>query len=248
MLAFKIVRHAVLMVLQNLLDIFRIVGPMLASIVLAAVLVLGAGFLGNGGITTPPSAALIIILTLTVLGATLWSYVAWHRFILLEERPKAFWMPVPVSNVFHYFGYLLLICLIGLMLGLPFLIIFAGVGGAQAIPVLGYVAFALGYLVVVTVITRLSILMPAIAIGQPIGIGKLWLETAGSFTTILQCVLLYGLLSIAVSAIFAGLGSLPVIGLVFTILGVVANLLVGFVGLSLLTTLYGYYVENRELM
>jgi hypothetical protein len=91
---------------------------------------------------------------------------------------------------------------------------------------------------------RLSTILPAAAIGKPLTLKAAWAGTEGSSVTILILVLILGAAQFALQLLLGLLLLAPVIGVVLMVLGTVVS---GLVNISVLTTLYGYYIEKRAL-
>lgn len=181
----------------------------------------------------------------------LWIVVGWHRFILLNERPRL----VPslrFDRMLSYFGKSLLI---GLMLLPPGLILgFVGGGiaagmfrsGANVIPtviVMGLVV----YIPLATVGMRLGTMLPGAALEPGVPVFRGWEATRGATVTILGVVVLSGIFAVALdlvgSRIFDNPASLPAM-----ILELVKQWIVAMIGASILTTLYGHFIEGRPLV
>jgi hypothetical protein len=180
---------------------------------------------------------------LVSLAAALWIGVAWHRFILLDEKPGAV---IPVFNgrrILSYFGYSLLLVLIALPFGLALLLLaFLPPPAGPMVASVGALVTAFVYLVVGY---RLGVILPAAAVGRPLRLGEAWRATRGATGTIVVLAL--------VTAISAIVIQLPALGMTgpYVIAGLLWRLVVGWlevlVGVSILTTLYGYFVEHRAV-
>ena len=179
----------------------------------------------------------------------LWIAVAWHRYVLRVEQPGAAVPPFHGDRILSYLGNSLLIVLIlipvsivlGLIVGLlasPFV--------SSAEPSLA-VALVFGLLVYVPVVIigyRLSVVLPASALGEPLGLGGAWAATQGEAGTILALALVS-----LVSAFVIDLPATYLLGGIAAQLWTVATQwVVLMVGISILTTLYGHFVEKRPLV
>lgn len=176
---------------------------------------------------------------------TLWVIVAWHRFILLEETPEGWVTPFNGGRILAYFGQILKLTLVGLLLSIP-LAIFIGIVAAMAsgnsvallvvaVP-LGVILFLLFY--------RLSVILPASAIGKPITLRQAWTATEGSFFAILVLVVAGGLFQMCIQFLGGFLIAIPMLGFAVNLL---ISFALGMINASILTTLYGHYVQGREL-
>lgn len=251
MLSFKILRHAIVMVANNLSDVFRLSAPMVAISVLAQFTLMLMGI--NTDVSEPAGAAYnlaMFLVSLVQFAITMWVLVAWHRYVLLEERPGLFGTPVPAARVIGYIGTLILvglaaiaamICVIIPAVLASFLFDESAFGPTLSV-LLGFAAVISLY----PLIMRLSVALPASAIGQPLGLRGAWQATQGQ-TVLCLGILLWSLL-LGVAA------SIPLLLLAFILppsLFILANavfsVLYAIVGASVLTTLYGYFVEGRAL-
>ena len=181
----------------------------------------------------------------------LWIVVGWHRYILLNERPQL----VPAlrfDRMLGYFGKSLLIGLILLPLALVLGFVGGGIasgmiqGGGRVIPAL-LVMGLLVYIPLATVGMRLGTMLPGAALEAGVPVFSGWEATRGATLTILGVVALSvlgtSLLDFVGSKIFPNPFSVP--ALIFQL---VKQWVVAMVGASILTTLYGHYIEKRPLV
>jgi hypothetical protein len=191
--------------------------------------------------------------------------VNWHRYVLLDEMPKGSKFLRIDGLVWRYLGNLLLILLI---VAVPFGIavgIYSGSmdvsdlldsnGGLSptSLPLLA-IAFFLTIMVAVNIIIyRLSIKLPAVALGRrDYGVTKAWDDSKGNALPILGfAFLVYLSLTIperildwASESLASPLGILGAIQLV--VVGVVFQWFALIVGISALTSLYGFFAEKRD--
>jgi hypothetical protein len=110
----------------------------------------------SGTVITLLEAALHALLLAPIVAAI-------HRFIILEETTKAYALPLGEPEFRRFFGWLLVIELLG---GLP--LDFLGLMQALNISaVASTVAFVVAVIAALALMLRLSILPPAIAVGAP---------------------------------------------------------------------------------
>ena len=260
-MAVQIVKHAILMVVNNFLDALRVsVGPILLVIglglLIAIVLQIDPMVLMNADPADPEAMAAIapqamgllvfvVAATLIVLFGLSWIAVAWHRFVLLEEYPRA--MPALRDRpVWPYLGRSIVLALLLFLVMVPLLAI---VGGVLAPVILsgGVLAQALLSLILGIVFSylwlRWSLVLPAVAVGRPMGIGESWRATAPLSSTIVGVSALLALLNSVLGLLAAPFGP----GLAGQIVAYAASWFTLMVGLSVLTTLYGHVVEGRRL-
>ena len=259
--------HAVRSTTSNLSFAFHVSWPWMA--VLLPILVAGQLYVlaGAGNPEAAATRAVPVQILVGLIAMLAFSSIAvnWHRYILLDEVPRGSERLRMDDKVWRYFGNALLILLIvgsaigaftlatilaGVVIGLsglasgelsagPFVAIFLI---AVAMMVFGVVAFY-----------RLSIKLPAVALGRSdFGLGDAWRRSAGNLGPLIGIALLYFLvgagLSIVlfvVSALFGLIGGLATVALVVAI-QLVVNWVMTILGITILTSLYGFFVEGRS--
>ncbi|WP_421999310.1 threonine dehydratase [Roseovarius mucosus] len=245
MAAWRIFIHSVQMIFNNLPQVVRIVlvpmGIGIATLVLFAVLGVSMDGTDSEGATGGQIAGLIL-LALVLIGLALWVIVAWHRFILLAEYPQG-WVPMlRTDRMLSYIGHSLWLGLVMMGLMLPLFLVVGVVGGV--VPLIVTIVSVVVIVAANVVFFRLSTSLPAAAIGKPLTLKEAWTATEGSSATILILVLILGVAQFALQLLLGLLLLTPVIGAVLMVLGTVVS---GLVNISILTTLYGYYIEKRAL-
>jgi hypothetical protein len=188
-----------------------------------------------------------ILVGLLALVMVVWLAVAWHRYILLQEIPAG---PLPAFNQSRILAYIGFSILLGLILFAVSIVV-----GLVLSPLLflGPIVFGIVASIVVIAIAlvvdyRFGLVLPAKALGQPLTFGEAWRATAGQTGTILVLAVVSALAAVVIDIPAAILGLLPGIG---TILALIWTLATGWVkavvGVSILTTLYGVYIEKRSI-
>jgi hypothetical protein len=179
--------------------------------------------------------------------------VAWHRYILLDEVPEGMAKLRVDKTVWRYFGNLLLISIMIFLAALPLSFLIIPVMAMNS--ALGFMGILLYSSVVLTpIFYRLSIKLPAIALGrQDFRMGDAWAASNGNWWQIVLVALGVSALSLGAALIMFLTSRLfnTVLG---TSVGFWADLLVQLgvnwvitvMGITLLTSLYGYFVEKRE--
>lgn len=254
MFGIDIFLHAVKMVLNNLPSALRISGALMA-VQFLVIFGLGAGVMLTGPELNDPvaaaaypfGAAFIAVVVMVVTG--LWIAVAWHRFILLEETPTG---PVPAFNGAAIGSYILagIIFVLALMVVLIPISLLAGLllgpilfaaGGDPGFFV-GLLLFAVVYLPVAWVGYRISPILPSAALGRRIPLKEAWYATgtSGAAFIVLTVVTMF-----ASYLLTAPAQVLP--GILGQVWAFAANWITLLVGASILTTIYGHYVEGRQL-
>lgn len=252
MFGVEIFTHAVRMVINNLGVAIRI------SAVLMAVQFLVGWFIGGGFVAGADMAAMFragaasiggALVSLIVTAITsLWIAVAWHRFILREETPGG---PVPPFNgpaISAYFIASVIFFLVLFVLSIPISII-AGIvlaplfmAGVQPGIIGGMILGLVVYLPVAYVGYRISPILPSAALGDRMPLRDAWYATATSGSAFIVLAALSVVVSLVISAPATLLGT--VIGSLWSFVIQWATVLVGA---SILTTIYGHYVEGRPL-
>ena len=188
---------------------------------------------------------------------SLWIAVAWHRYVLLEETPGAVIPTWNGSRIWSYFVTGLLIFLIGLAATIVTALLagaLAGFGVAamgMARPgghgIAGGVAGSVvGVATMLYIFFRYSPALPASALGKPLGLSAAWRTMAGKGGTLIMLTIVSTLFSVAIIFVPAQVfGPGSIIGLV---IGLIAQWINLMVGISVITTLYGHYVERRALV
>jgi hypothetical protein len=245
--------HALRMVLGNFQAAMRI-GGILFLVQLALAFLSGTSYLHSavGNVSAPdaPQQGLTFILSLAQVIFWLWVAVAWHRFILLEENPGTALPAWHGGAIWSYFLSGLLVALIAVIVAIPTVfvgtfLLFPFLSSNPGNPLMYLLALLVFYLPSAYVGYRLSPVLPGTAIGRKLPLKEAWYATGISGGA---------LWVLAVVSLFAGwLALLPALLLlsVSTTLALVwgagAQWLTIMVGASILTTLYGHYVEKRDL-
>jgi hypothetical protein len=197
--------------------------------------------LGSGGFLGLITAILAIV-------AFVWVAVAWHRYVLLDEVPAGQFPEFNSSRLLSYGGYSLLIGLIGFVLSF----IVSAVVGIIAIPLLNVVGvFITGLLALAAVLIvgyRLAPILPSIAIGKPITLRQAWEATNSANVPIIVLAVLSAVAALVIDIpafVFAMAG--PIGGFLAVLWTLATGWVKMIVGVSILTTLYGHYIEGRAI-
>lgn len=253
----SILIHAIGMVLSNLGAALRISAVLMAiQFVLAVVLGVQFIYLGEDRSAmmmagTYPYAGAALVMIIQAVSA-LWIAVAWHRFILREEQPGAV---MPTFNGAAMLSYLwggIIFVLILLVVAIPFGILagliaapMVAAGAATGVMIGGLLLFVIVWIPVAYVSYRISPILPSAALQARIPLKEAWYATGTSGVAFVVLAV------VSVLAVW-------VIGLPGALLGNFSSFLafvwafavqwaVLLVGASVLTTIYGHYVENRPL-
>jgi hypothetical protein len=196
--------------------------------------------LGSGGFLGVITAILAVV-------AFVWIAVAWHRYVLLDEMPAGQFPEFNSSRLLSYGGYSLLIGVIGFALSF----VVSAIVGIVAIPLLGMVgAFIMALLALAAVLIvgyRLAPMLPAIAIDKPLTLRQAWDATNNANTAIIVLAIVSAIAAVVIdipAIILASAGPLAFLGVLWTLATGWVKMIVG---VSILTTLYGHYVEGRAI-
>ncbi|WP_411232715.1 hypothetical protein [Marivita sp. S0852] len=184
-----------------------------------------------------------LLLGLLAIIASLWIAVAWHRFALTGETTSG-WLPqFHGSAVLGYLGRSFLIGLLVILaivvVSIPVGVISIGIPGLAGIMTLALIGIA-AYL-----FFRLGVMLPAAALGEKLSVGQAWEQTRGESGTIFTLALIVVGASIVVQLpSWFNDDPTSVINVVYSL---VVNWFATIIGISVLTTLYGHFVENRPI-
>lgn len=249
----RIFVHSVRQVFGNLSAALRISGVLFIAMI-AIGLALGSGpMVGSdpSGMPDAGAAAGGFLAALCALVLSLWIAVAWHRYVLRLEGVGQVVPPFRGQAILRYLGYSLLVALMLFPLAILAVLIVGGlVGGIMFAPDapdggLGSVLVVglLVYIPILMLFYRLSPLLPAAAVGEPLTLRAAWAATRGASGAMLVLAALSAAGGIAVGILSAGLPG--VLGLV---IGIAGQWVLTMIGVSILTTIYGHYVEKRQLV
>ena len=253
MLAFQIAKKSLQLITNNFYDVLRICSVLyLLNVIvnlLATYALTGIWTVQNVefGVEEINSGASVLIIFVTVtfsMIVTLWVAVTWHRYVLLEEAPNC-WIPRwNTSANLSYFYQILKLVLISAVVGMVMAVLIStsiGISGNASISFWAFLAIA--WVAFVFIILKISLIFPSAAVETNMGVADSWSETNPYNKT---------LFALTIAAVFFGLLSDTAINLfdenLFTsVIRFVLNAFSGFLGLSILTTLYGIVVEGRDL-
>jgi len=182
---------------------------------------------------------------IVALLTSLWIAVLWHRYVLLTENPDTVIPPLLARAIGAYLGktiqLALMLAIVGLALGMLLGVAIGSLLGSAAASIIPLLL--LGVLLYLSY--RLGLVMPAVAINKPLAFKTSWEKTAAASGAIAQLAV--------IAVVFAIIIQIPsnmnpnatsIVNLVYTY---VVGWMAMMVGVSVLTTLYGVYIEGREL-
>lgn len=254
----NLLTHAFRMVFGNLGAALRIsVGPVLIIVAVTALFYVVADEPFGTTVTSETMENFpwgMFFLTFVVSAACLlWVATAWHRYILLEEHPGM----LPAFNGARILDYLgrgvllfamlfVILFIIALVAGFV-LATFLGDGNMteEGGFFVGLVFALVVYIPMLFLYYRLCAVLPAAAVGKSLGFKQAFSATAPGSTMLLAMGIFWTVAGfVGAWVIEFVVVAVPIIGFV---LWIVFNWVVAMVNLSIMSTIYGHYVEGREL-
>lgn len=256
-MGWQIFIHSIRQVLNNLSAALRISGA-LFLVQLIVSYALGVSLSGGSEAELQqrmmsgefPWLGMILVFVITIITG-IWIAVAWHRYVLKVEMPGSFIPPFHTDRMLSYFGNSLLLMVIAipigfamsLVVGLIFSVFYSdaslpGVG-------LGILAGVIIMLPVIVVVYRLSVILPGSALGEKVRLREAWSKTAGSSGAIIFLAVLSIVAAVVIDLPLKVLGSVPLLAFAWSAATAWLKMMVG---ISILTTLYGHFVEKRPLL
>ena len=242
--------------LQSPATTFRVILPALLLLCGVGALILGAapellgfGFAQNGAPAWPQGGDGLVwagLIALAVCGYALLA-ILWHRHGLSDGQ--AGWPPVRI--VLGYMWRVLLISLIqvliSIVLVIPLLISIASAtpdAGQPSLPAMLLTTFLTG-LLLIWLSLRLSLVLPAAALGERMSFSESWSITAPLVRPLWGVAALLAALNTLLSGLLGLIGSSsPALTLMVEAPVYVAQ---GLLIFSVLTTLYAYLVQDRPM-
>ncbi|NJS37851.1 MAG: hypothetical protein HC783_01325 [Rhodobacteraceae bacterium] len=254
----SILRHSILQIIRQPVDVLRIfLLPMTASFLIVKLTGLAftlSPFYLNIAVArglVPWGRLGMVTLATFLIG--LWAAAAWHRFVLLEERPRGFWtvVPWPAFAAFLRRGLVvgLLILLIIFAASFVYGVVLGFASAASKRPP-GIFAHGIGLglsLPILVMSLRLAVTLPGAALQAPHSIGGIWAHMSDLFFTMLGLMVALVTLRYLVGEGLSALGLTPVTTLGFLVVAALESLQI-ILSLSIVTTLYGRYIEGRPLV
>ena len=250
-------KHAARSVGNNLPFAIHISGPVYALLV---PLILAGNILVYVIAGSDPRASVgtitivFVFMTLATLLAFAIIAVRWHRYILRDDVPQRRSPLSPGPEVWRYAGNILLLVLLAIACVFIVAIVLALISGGREVLTPSMLAItALAAAFIGLVIFRLSVKFPAIALGRmDFGFADAWRATSGNNWEFLGFTLLNSGVVLAASLAIGGLSTVvallsPTLGFgVEIVLELLVNWILTLFSCSVLTSLYGYFVEGRD--
>tara|TARA_B110000003_G_C16506265_1_gene479393 strand:- start:1 stop:828 length:828 start_codon:yes stop_codon:yes gene_type:complete len=275
MQAWKLFSHSVLQIIRNLKGVLLITFiPFIILSVPIFIVVSAVPHIIDGAVDNPssgmfvrlgpfgrsipfesfPSFIWLLLFSLAFAGiVSLWAAVAWHRFILLNEPPQNAFSKKNLLCMASYFKTLILLTIIIILIFFvtsilsPFVlaIVITPPIGAKTILIMILLS-TLFSAVFWTIFLRLCPALPAAALREDVSFFDGYTETRGATITFFIMGIAFTLASMSFDFL---LDIIPVhLFALIQIFEFVAAWLAFVFNLSLVTTLYGHYVEKRALV
>ncbi|MCT4555066.1 MAG: hypothetical protein N4A53_10295 [Pelagimonas sp.] len=245
---FKLYVYAVRMVLRNWLAISKVsIAPIAAAIFVLYYLL--PKFFKEGeqtGINFVLFFFVFIVLGFLMVVVVVW----WHRFVLLEDESDGHISSLPQRAILAYIGRLILLVIIAMLVSLPLLFLSQRALQIAGVFAVVFLLWPLVYILLASVFLRMSFILPAAAVGKPISIAEAMEDTRGSFWVFLSATVCAAVVQfVADHAVnwLIGLASGSVAYYSISIFSLLVSAMVAMFNVSLLTTLYGHYIEGRPI-
>lgn len=251
------ISHAINSVRNNIAYAFRISWPWYLVIILLG---LGAGMLAErasgGNPEANPGSTLPIYLGLGLFNLLAFASIAvnWHRYILLDEVPAGSGLFRLDDKTWRYFGNVLLISLILIAVSTLVVLPLVFLGSLMnASVLLGFLAVAAAFCLIGPLFFRLSIKLPAIALGRrDFSLSHALAATRGNglplfLVFLFEIAAALGMILVLLLLVFiAGAVSEMLAFALGTVLQILVNWIFTIFGITVLTSLYGFFVEGRD--
>jgi hypothetical protein len=181
--------------------------------------------------------------------------ISWHLYILKDEIPHGLARLRFDKTVWRYFGNSILVILFATLALLPLILLVAGLGTMAGLTpqavINGFVIAAV--LVAIPVTYRMSVKLPAIALGRrDFRFGDAWNATRGNTLQLVGLGMLSVLIAMITGLLF-GFVQEHVVSLAgdilkwpFLLVRHLAAWGLAIFAITMLTSLYGFFVEKRE--
>lgn len=243
MQGWRILVHSARMILNNWQAALRI-SAFLFVVQFASAIILVNMAKENSGLLL---LILIIVLTPICLISFFWSAIGWHRFVLARDVVEGIAPEFNGNLITAYFGKTCIILLISITLFFIAYFILGALNGVLIktgiwlhigiVPVFFIASVIVGFFI----FFRLSPILPAAALGQSLRLRDAWASTKGASATIL--VVLGGSWIVAFVAQLLQQNAVAIMIIFAGIFGWISMIF----NFSILTTIYGHFVEGREL-
>ena len=242
-------RHALQSVRNSIRQAFRVSWPWVLLLgVLGAIVVAFVSYAVEESFMAGFLVVLVWMLAAMLAGAAI--AVHWHRYILLDEVSSLGAVLRLDGKIWRYFGNVLLIALavsaVQLLVAIPARAVAWGTGAGEVVEsilslIMALVGGVLSY--------RLGVKLPAIALDRrDFRFSHAWEATRGNDLRLLSVFLiqLAATLAIILVPYIALLLLPPIIAVAGFVILLVFLWLISIFNITILTSLYGFFVENRD--
>ncbi|UWQ24744.1 hypothetical protein K3553_17645 [Leisingera aquaemixtae] len=253
MKGWSIFSHSVSMVLRNFqaaIQIFLVPTLLVFAVVFAVVYaVFQSGIIPVGQAVNMPLGSVstgfllqMAAVWVVVMLISIWGVVAWHRYVLLEEVPEG-WIPrLHTSNILIYFLRAVQLAIVSVISLIA--VAFIGSAFAEAAGYFGVAILIVLFIAVALFLSRLLVILPAAAVGRAISLSDALESTKGAIPALFLLGVCVFLAQLVVELALSAVAGIPVFSLVLQLgFAVILSLL----NVSIMTTLYGHYVEGRPV-
>lgn len=242
-MAWNMMMHSLRMLMGNLGSAIKLtLIPVLATFAVMIVIFLVVGQNGPSGELSVILVGFLAVFAYVILSA--WMAVGWHRFILLEEFPSGYIPPWRGDEIKIYFWRVLMLALLLAAIAAAIIVLVFLISSV----VLGSLMLTLLAIIAIPVLTwltfRVSMMLPAAALGESMSISESFRATEAHSGTIFVFALIYLGVTVVLQICFGVLLFVPVLGVLFQLVGSWFSILLG---LSVLTTIYGVAIQGRTL-
>lgn len=216
--------------------ILTLIAPMFASPSAT-----GAPDMANAGI----GFAQLLLIVLVMAATSMIIAVNWHRFVLNNESPSV--IPhLHGREMMSYLGRIIVVSVIAALIVTPVMILInLALVVSDVITPMSVLLIQIAFIFAASILAlRLSVSLPAMALGENMSLREGWDSLGGQWPTLISLVILLGGIQIALGWIVSLFAVSP--PLMF-VAGTMASWITLMIGLSVLTTLYGHYVQGRQL-
>lgn len=244
-MGFKIFAHSIRMVWSHIREALRISGAIYIVLVGLSVIAVALSptsdpFSGWAGLAW--FAAIFLVVA--------WIAVGWHRYILLDEITGSVLPRFLGKHILVYAGYglLLLVITVGIIVAINLALTVVRVAGFPTLAVVVGVVLALLLLIALFVVPyRLAPLLPGSAIGRGLSIRAAWAATRGATGSIIILDIVSIIATVVIDLPAYALAKLPMGAILAAAWLAITGWLKLMIGITILTTIYGHYVEGRPI-
>ena len=243
-----IFRKSLTQIIYNLSDALKISGPLWILIYLITYAIQQSPSKQSGVPEMSLGLSLVVfIASILIICGFCWVAILWHRFMLLNEGSENLVTRWNGSRVWSYLKYLFIIGFsVFIIVIIPYVVAMYTLGSVIATypKLFLYIGFMVSVLFYYLSL-RFGLVLPSVALDNPVTMGASYSRT----DDIKGAIFVASTLLVGVTIIVGQL--LQITGIdqyTFQLPSFFTNWFFTMTGISILTTLYGYVVEKRELV